>query len=377
MAGRAALHPLAQAGAGAQPLHLLHLSRVDGGHRARRDRADHRAVGDERFPGRAPQPDSRRCVACRSDGFRRPPDELATGFRAGAAEPRGAGCGALRAGAGDAFARRRGPRHPGPRRVARRRGDGGRLRPLHAGRQPRCARPRSLRHRARARTGPCFARAGRRKGHADRAPGPGDACRGLAAPEAIHRGRHLRSRHVRIRFRPGADPHGRRPGALSYGGRGFRAADQGRRPVRRATRRSRTGQRHGRPAGDPRLDDEPRQLLPGSGAREEDDGDHPVPDRRGRGLQHRVDAGDGGAGEIRRHRDPAHARCVAIVGDGDLRAAGHGDRRGRPDHRHRRRHRAGEQPRRGHSVSRAAARHHAVEQGGVLHHRHALDGAGE
>ena len=65
-----------------------------------------------------------------------------------------------------------------------------------------------VQHRARHRTGARAARAGGRQGDADRAAGPGHAGRRDAAPEAVHRGRHLRGRPHRVRL--GARP--RAPG---------------------------------------------------------------------------------------------------------------------------------------------------------------------
>ena len=78
------------------------------------------------------------------------------------------------------------------------------------------------------------------------------------------------------------------------------------------------------------LDQKPRQLLPRGGDREEHDVHHPLADRGGGRLQHRVDAGDGGARQAGRHRDPAHAGRQSAQRDDDLHHPGAGDRPGRP-----------------------------------------------
>jgi lipoprotein-releasing system permease protein len=92
--------------------------------------------------------------------------------------------------------------------------------------------------------------------------GTGDAGGDPAAGQAVPRGRHLRGRHVRIRFRPGADPHGRCAKALPHGRSRLRGAAQGRRPVRRAAigRELLRFLAHG--CLGQRLDPQPRQFLP-------------------------------------------------------------------------------------------------------------------
>ena len=67
-------------------------------------------------------------------------------------------------------------------------------------------------------------------------------------------------------------------------------------------------------------------------------------DRRGRGLQHRRDAGDDREGEADRHRDPAHPGRRPAQRAGDLRDPGRADRAGRHAAGRRSGHAAGGQP---------------------------------
>jgi lipoprotein-releasing system permease protein len=80
-----------------------------------------------------------------------------------------------------------------------------------------------------------------------------------------------------------------------------------------------------RPGRDPRLDAQPREFLPRRADREARDVHHPHADRRGGGVQHRLRAGHGRDRQAGRHRDPAHARRVAVVDHGDLRRARRAD----------------------------------------------------
>ena len=104
----------ARAAARAATVHLVHRADVDGRHRARRRRADRRAVGDERLPGRA----AHRILSVASHIEIRGLPALAddAGGRAdGAREPAREGGRAVRAGAGDALGRRDEPRRAHPR----------------------------------------------------------------------------------------------------------------------------------------------------------------------------------------------------------------------------------------------------------------------
>jgi hypothetical protein len=90
------------------------------------------------------------------------------------------------------------------------------------------------------------------------------------------------------------------------------------------------------------------------------------------GVQHRLHAGDGGAGQAGRHRDPAHARRHAAFDHGDLHGPG-------LDHRHRRhaawrcrRHRAGTQCRDPGAAARASDGPAVPGARRVLHQRPAV-----
>ena len=190
------------------------------------------------------------------------------------------------------------------------RGEGRRHRRAHARGFARCALARQVRHRAgrrdRARDGAAHGRPGRRH----RAAGHADRGRHAAATQDVSRRRRVRGRHVRIRQRARADRHRRRAQALPAGRRQRRAVEA-RRPLRGAGCRARPRGHARRQRRDPRLDDEPRQFLPRGADREARDVHHPDADHRGRGVQHRLGAGDDGHRQEGRHRDPAHAGRVA------------------------------------------------------------------
>ena len=222
-----------------QPLHQLHLPHIDGGDRARGCRADRGAVGHERLPAGAARAHPRRGVARAARRRRRATERLAADGRRRGAQPARRLLGAVRQRAGHAHlrpgrARRHRARHP-----AARGGAGGAIRQAHARRQPGGLAGGPLRRRARRRPGARAGRSARRQGGADRAAGAGDAGRGDPAPEAVHRGRHLRRRLHRGRRRACADQPAGRAEAVPDGRRGERGAPEAGRPVRRARSRAR------------------------------------------------------------------------------------------------------------------------------------------
>ncbi len=75
--------------------------------------------------------------------------------------------------------------------------------------------------------------------------------------------------------------------------------------------RPRTGKRFAEKHLRHRLDPPERQLFQRGRDGEEDDVHHSVADRRGRCIQHRLHAGDGGHRQAGRHRHPAHAGHIA------------------------------------------------------------------
>ena len=150
-----------------------------------------------------------------------------------------------------------------------------------------------------------------------------------------HRRRHLRRRPLRVRQRPGAGRSSTMPRKLFRvdGPTGVQLRLKDLEPGAAGRRRARSslGPQRRRARLDPH---QPQLVLRGAG-REAPDVHHPDADRRGRRVQPGLDAGDDGDRQARRHRDPAHARRDAALGDGHLHGPGRG--LGRDRHARRRR----------------------------------------
>ena len=189
-----------------QPFHLLHLAGVDARHRAGRDRAHHRDLGDERLRARAARPHPRHGRARHRLAAPARPARLA---RRGGRGRRG--CRAWPARRPTSSARRM---LQGARVVRRDRAR------RAAGRWSRRSRrsaakmvegsldslaPGDVQRRARARTGLLARRGRRRRGHGHTRRRCSSTPAGALPRDAALQGqRHLRGRHAGIRQRPGA-----------------------------------------------------------------------------------------------------------------------------------------------------------------------------
>ena len=105
-----------------------------------------------------------------------------------------------------------------------------------------------------------------------------------------------------------------------------------------------------------RLDAAERDVLPRGGDREAHDVPDRAPHHRGGRVQHRLQPDDGGEGQERGHRDPAHARREPGRHHQDLPDPGHHDRRCSARCSGWRRHLARAQRRDGRAVHRERAR---------------------
>ncbi len=188
---------------GTQHVHLVHRADVDGGDCARRGGAHRRAVGDERIPGGAAQPDPLRRVAHRDPRASRARRRRRS-RPAGAHQPARQGGRAVCAGAGDALRRRGEPRCADPRHRPGTRGHRCRHRVAHARGIAFRSRARRIRHRSRRRARARARRAHGRHGRGDHAAGHRHTGRDAPSPQELPCRRRVRNRHVRVRQRVGA-----------------------------------------------------------------------------------------------------------------------------------------------------------------------------
>ena len=325
MAGRHAL-PARDARA---RIPLLPLGRVGGRAGTGRRGADRRAVGDERLRARAARAHPERHLARHADGSGGPARGLACGARSRARHARRRRGGALRRAAVDAGACRPHGRGDGARDRPGRGAARGRHCRAYPGRAGRGPGGRLLPHRAWRRAGR-GARRRHRLGRGGRgAAGDGDAggCRAADAP--IPRRGAVPLGHVRVRPGPRTGGPGRRGAAVSHRRSRHRPQARARGAVRCAARGARPRGGAGWRLRHQRLDAQPRQLLPLDRDDQVDDVRDPAAGGRGRGLQHRRGAGDGGQGEACGHRHPAHLWCHAARHPRGVHDSGGADRAGR------------------------------------------------